>query len=424
MIHDIIIVGGGPAGATCAKHVATNKEIDVVLLEKGNIDRYKPCGGGVMFRNEKDFGSLPAEVIDADVDTFTMGSFSKIATIEFSKAGIDYGKLVYRDRFDKYLLEEAQKEGATLRTNSEVISAKRAKDHVELELKDKSRLKTRCLVIATGANNTRLQRQLNIDRPVDIVNTVQAEFELPENVIKERFGGGSWELYFDTAHIAKHGYAWIFAKKSGLTVGYLDKMVSVDKFKEIIKGHPIIKEKLKDSKIKEIEGKKYWAHPIADRIVEYTFDDRILLIGEAAGFIDRFTYEGIWHARKSGQLAAETLLKSHKKQDYSIQILRGYENKWIKNLYDCEDRSIYFSRMDHHFYYHSGFLDEFVDAIITVLQEKQLIEDLLEQGRKEGREDILFIEALQLKIVDELQKKHDKKTFSRMFKEFRRRVLL
>lgn len=424
MIHDVVIIGGGPAGATCAKFLAMNKEIDVVLLEKGSIDRYKPCGGGVVHRNERDFGPLPAEVVETNVDTFSMGSYSKVATLDFQGLGIQYGKLVYRNKFDKYLLEEAEREGAKVQTESEAINALRTSEGMELELKDHSKLKARCLVIATGSNNTKIQRRLNLDRPVEIVNTIQAEYDLSEAIVKERFGGGSWELYFDSKRIAKHGYAWIFAKPSGLTVGYLDKLVAVDKFKEIITHHPIIKEKLEGTKIRQIEGREFWAHPIADRIVEYTFDDRVLLVGEAAGFVDRFTYEGIWHARMSGRLAAGILQKAHKKDNYTIQMLRKYENKWLKEIYDCIASSVSFSRGNHHFYYHSGFLDEFIDAIVTVLAQKELVDEVIKKAEAEGRDDFLFVESIQLKIVDELQRRHDKKTFGRMFKEFTRRLIL
>ena len=49
MGHDLIVVGGGPAGATCARRAA-QLGMDVLLIEKATHPRRKACGGGLTRR--------------------------------------------------------------------------------------------------------------------------------------------------------------------------------------------------------------------------------------------------------------------------------------------------------------------------------------------------------------------------------------
>jgi len=50
MVHDLIIIGGGPGGATVAK-TAAERGVDVLLLEAAEEGRYKCCAGGIPVSN-------------------------------------------------------------------------------------------------------------------------------------------------------------------------------------------------------------------------------------------------------------------------------------------------------------------------------------------------------------------------------------
>ncbi|MHA1786441.1 MAG: NAD(P)/FAD-dependent oxidoreductase [Candidatus Helarchaeota archaeon] len=423
MKHDVIIIGGGPAGAQCGIELTKNG-IDVIILEKETPGRYKPCGGGLTFKNNE-FGRIPPKVIERDLDIFVFGGRTDEARVNLKKNQFDYGHLVYRNEFDLYLQDEAVKNGAKILYQKEISRINRYKDHVEVEVKGEDQLiKGEVAVIATGARQNKILSNFSeLDSIKDFVFAIQGEYSLPEEVINERFGGGSWNIYFDSQLIGSHGYAWIFTKKEGLTVGYLEKKVNKDTFNSIITKHPLIKEKIEGVSPKIIEGKHLWAAPIVDRMSEYQYTDRILVIGEAAGIVDRFYYEGIWQARKSGQLAAKALIKAYKKKDFSRWRLKSYENLLRKEMYLKESIGIFDSRNSHHFYYHSGFLDEFVDAIIVTLKDEDFMKFLMKKSKEEGVKDIFSNEILQTKIIENLQKMSDKKTFNLMFKEMKRNII-
>ena len=47
-LYDVIIIGAGPSGTSCAYNIKRlNPEANVLLLDKAEFPRYKPCGGGV-----------------------------------------------------------------------------------------------------------------------------------------------------------------------------------------------------------------------------------------------------------------------------------------------------------------------------------------------------------------------------------------
>ncbi|MEM8627923.1 MAG: FAD-dependent oxidoreductase, partial [Pseudomonadota bacterium] len=103
----ILVVGGGPAGATAANDLAMRGH-DVVLLDKAG--RIKPCGGAIPPRAIEDF-DIPAEQICARIRSARM--------IAPSDKGVDmpiengFVGMVDREHFDEWLRVRASENGAT-----------------------------------------------------------------------------------------------------------------------------------------------------------------------------------------------------------------------------------------------------------------------------------------------------------------------
>lgn len=417
--YDVIIAGGGPAGSTCAELLAKS-DVDVILFEKGERDRYKACAGGLMWHNEQDFGPLPSEIIENNVEHLILAGPTK--SVDLSTNGSSkLGQLSYRTRLDCYFRELAEKSGATIEHLTEVKKVFRHKDNIEVEVRNDSVTKTvkaDVLVIATGAKSTQLQRDLHMDRPVDVEQAIIGEFSLPSDIIEERFGGGAYDLYFNS-QITSHGYVWFFTKREGLSVGMCDKLVKISKFQDLIAHHPIISKKLEGAKPVKFDGKHIWAAPIPDRIPEYIYADKVILIGDAAGFSDRFTYEGIWHARYSGKVAAETLIKAKKKEDYSPTFLQKYQKK-CRKLFETVQNS----RRSHHLVYHSGYMDLIMDTYVEICQEPDFgnafisnIQLILEGFLEPGDEVALLGVQVQQKLLEKIREKVDRDVFKKINRE-------
>ena len=125
------------------------------------------------------------------------------------------------------------------------------------------------------------------------------------------------EFHFDKV---KKGYGWIFPKDNYLSVG-IGGINAVKSSKPLKSYHDFIS-------VLGFDYVKPRGHflPVGG-IKRRTCSDRILLAGDAAGFVDAFLGEGIAYAIKSGKLAAETLIDAHQKNDFSESLVSNYQDR-------------------------------------------------------------------------------------------------
>jgi geranylgeranyl reductase len=112
-LFDVVVVGGGPAGATAAADLAA-KGHSVLLLDKAG--RIKPCGGAIPPRLIRDF-RIPDELLCARISSARMippsGKF-----VDMPIDGGGYVGMVDRETFDEWLRERAASQGAERRKGS------------------------------------------------------------------------------------------------------------------------------------------------------------------------------------------------------------------------------------------------------------------------------------------------------------------
>ncbi|MHA1463243.1 MAG: NAD(P)/FAD-dependent oxidoreductase, partial [Candidatus Heimdallarchaeota archaeon] len=63
-----------------------------------------------------------------------------------------------------------------------------------------------------------------------------------------------------------------------------------------------------------------------------SYDNNLLIVGDAAGHIDPLTGEGIQYAMDAAEYAANTIMKANKKGNYSKRLLKNYQRKWMKSF--------------------------------------------------------------------------------------------
>ncbi len=117
MTHDLIVVGGGPAGAACAREAA-KRGLDALLLKKHEHPRRKICAGG--FR-----AALPSLL---DFDITSVIEHEACGSHVYAPSGLKVvctkpqitGYTVKRSKFDHIMLQQAGQAGAEVRTSMEV----------------------------------------------------------------------------------------------------------------------------------------------------------------------------------------------------------------------------------------------------------------------------------------------------------------
>jgi flavin-dependent dehydrogenase len=149
-MHDVIIAGGGPAGAIAAERAA-KKGLSVLVLEKAEYPRDKTCGGGVSQKaldviRGIDKGLIEREIFGAKIFLPDYQNFT-------GRAGSRVAVTTMRRKLDHWLINRAEDSGTRVRDNEPVKDIKFSKDHVEVAT-PKNRYQSRMIVGSDGVNST------------------------------------------------------------------------------------------------------------------------------------------------------------------------------------------------------------------------------------------------------------------------------
>ena len=148
MRYDVIVVGAGPAGSTTAREAAA-RGLSVLLLDKAEFPRDKPCGGGVNVRTQRllpfPLGDVAERAIHGMRITLRQGhGFNR----SYPEPVVH---LTQRQRLDTLLVERAVAAGATLRERATVKAIERHAERIVVRV-DGEAVEGRALVGADGAN--------------------------------------------------------------------------------------------------------------------------------------------------------------------------------------------------------------------------------------------------------------------------------
>jgi geranylgeranyl reductase family protein len=331
--RDVIVVGAGPAGATLAYELA-KRGVGVLVLEKEKLPRYKCCAGGVTSKATKlldfDISEVVEDVIYEVSFTFNLGS---------PYLGQHSQPLIYtvmRDVFDYFLAKRAQQLGAVLMDGQKVTQIQVSADWVEVSTADNI-FRSRLVVGADGAYSV-VARELGMGRSIEHVAGIEAEIVVPEEELAK------WEsrVHIDLGCIPG-GYAWVFPKRDHLSVGV---GCLASKARYLNHRHQKF---LNSLGIGSYTIARSSSHLIPTRTKgRLVWQDKALLLGDAAGFADPLTGEGIYNAIQSAQLAAQVIENSlaHGKvklEDYQEAV----DEKIMSELRIARTLSKFFVRFPH-----------------------------------------------------------------------------
>ena len=315
---DVIIIGGGPAGSTCAG-ILKKHGLSVLILDKAEFPRRKICAGWItpeVFQ----ILSIPPEKYGTcytlqPISVFIVWDSKHNAhPVDFKKV-VSYG--IIREEFDEYLL---QKSGVNPRENCRADKIEFYKDRVVINNSFSAQM-----VVGAGGHFCPVAKVLgNNYRDNFTVAALESETELDAETIQRTVPcpGVPEIIYLDDLD----GYAWYFSKGTYLNIGIgclsrKNIRPLLDQFLHTLEKNNRLSKDLK-GRLNPFKGHFYKIYPGNSRNITA---DRALLIGDSAGLAANVSGEGIRPAVISGVLAAETIINAE--ADYSLQSLNVYRDK-------------------------------------------------------------------------------------------------
>jgi geranylgeranyl diphosphate/geranylgeranyl-bacteriochlorophyllide a reductase len=335
--YDVIVVGGGPSGATAAHDLACAGH-KVMLLDKAG--RIKPCGGAVPPRLLKDF-DIPQSLLVAHAKSARIIAPSNKKVI--MPVGDGFVGMVDRDTFDEWLRNRAAESGATRITgNCEDIDD--SADIVTLTYRpgrnaELPTVTTRAVIGADGARSNVARQCIKNASKVPFVFAYHEIVEVPDEIDAD-YEETRCDVYYQ-GHLSPDFYAWIFPHGKTASIG----LGSADK------GFPL---RETTRLMREQTGLSHWktirkeGAPIPLKPLKRWDNGRnVVVAGDAAGVVAPSSGEGIYYAMTAGRnsadavaaylktgdvrslkLARKTFMKAHGRVFWILGMMQYF---WYKN---------------------------------------------------------------------------------------------
>ena len=308
-MFDIIIVGAGVSGATFGSK--SSKYAKTLLIEAQDYQKEIPIRTNIFPEHNKPF-------IREEIDWENRAIFPTTHTtsnymsdeyngiLDSTEFGIPLGNVSYTENLIRELINQLEQQGGSFKSNEKISKINRHNDHLELINNRGESYSTKLLVLATGSRGFELQRSLGFGVP-DSYTGVYLHLFGEEDKINENLDVNY--TFLINPSISRNGPFFFNKGVERVSAGYLgergqSKEEIISKLERILKNYkpiqPIVdglSYNLSTAVVGEISK-----HPI-----KRFSNNRVLILGEAAGIVTAFFYEGLLPGVACADIASKTL---------------------------------------------------------------------------------------------------------------------
>lgn len=301
-----VIVGGGPSGMTCALSLRKRGE-NPCVVDKAEFPRTKTCGGLV---TEKTFRLIRKLLSEEEIAKDLFCNQTSKADLYYKTQRLAEGSLqkplrfVQRAEFDNALVRAYKEAGGTILESCGEYTIEYENNRILFS--EDLEISYDALIFADGVFSR--SRKL-IPSPMKDLS-----FGLETFLPKEAFPANEVRLYFG---YADHGYLWVFPYGDKVCVGVCANYQKKPEYKRILK--TFLRENGADPEGLRLEGAFF---PGGVPVLQRKLPDNVLCVGDAAGFADPISGEGLFFALLSGIAAARAFLFEGSPKESYLQSMK------------------------------------------------------------------------------------------------------
>jgi geranylgeranyl reductase family protein len=330
--YDIIILGAGPAGTSCALALKESG-LNVALIDKDTFPRDKICGDAVSSVAKRVLREIDPML---EQDLLAFPEKSNVNTIKLYSPGFSQIRLQFKSishcirrmDFDHWLFQKTIEyfPALNIHTGTAVKKVEHSGTSVTVTMADGVSMTATLLIACDGAHSLAAKQLAGFT--VDRKHYSAAVRQYYRNI--SGMEEGASEIFFLKDYL--QGYFWIFPLSSNeANVGFgmlsstiAEKKVDLRKcMQTIIRDVPEIAGRFAGAEpLDEIKG---FGLPLGSRTVTMS-GDRFMLCGDAASLIDPFSGEGIPTAMESGLMAAKVAVRCFQRNSFGAEELRQYDH--------------------------------------------------------------------------------------------------
>ena len=320
---DVLVIGAGPAGSIAAREASKNGVKTLIIDKKSEIGTPKRCAEGILkstldeLEIKPDKRWITKEITGIEI---VAPNNKKLILDQNNFELPDTGYILERKVFDKHLVMDAIRYGSKVMVKTKANQIERIDDGFLVyanNLGKEIKIFTKIIIAADGSES-KIGRKAGLKSNTMLDNMASCiQYEMVNVEMDE-----SEHVKIHIGTICPGGYIWIFPKGDdianvglGVLKSHTDKTAKyhLDSF---------VQTNRYVSNAQCIEM-NVGGDPIGG-LLDDRYADNIMIIGDAAGFVDPLTGDGIRTAMLSGKYAGIVASKSIKMKDYSRNILKEY----------------------------------------------------------------------------------------------------
>ena len=263
--------------------------------------------------------------------------------INSKEFGIPLGNVCYTEKLQDYFINKVKDQDGDVKFNEKIVRVHKHNDYLEVFNNKGESFATKLLVLATGSRAQKLQSSLGFETP-DSYSGICTHLYGDEDKIQDNFE--NQYTFHINPKISKNGPFFLNVGRERVFVGFLgeknenaDDLIS--KLDRILKNYKRIQHFVQGLK----RDSKIFVGVISKHPIKSFSKDRVLVLGEAAGLVTSFFYEGLLCGLASAEIAVKTLKPLlEQNSNFNQTVLKNYDQevnrillkKYFKNGEQCE----------------------------------------------------------------------------------------